>query len=140
MRKENDTNLRVAAMVAMVAALFLAITATSAAAASLQVESAVICEQVVDREPVDVGSSFSATLGKLYFFTKIVGAEGNAQVTHVWYFGDVERARIPLSVRAASWRTNSSKIIQAFEVGNWRVEVLDPEGNILEIISFETMF
>ena len=89
---------------------------------------------------INPGSSFSVSIGRLYCFTKIIGATEHVTITHVWYFGDVERARIPLSVRAASWRTNSSKIIQAFEVGNWRVEVLDPEGNILEIISFETMF
>jgi hypothetical protein len=139
MRKENYTNLRVAAMVTMVAALFLAITATTAAAASLQVESAVICEQVVDREPVDVGSSFSATVGKLYFFTKIVGAEGNPQVTHVWYYGDTERARVTLSVRASNWRTYSSKRIQAQETGAWRAEILDAEGNTLATARFEVV-
>ena len=139
MRKENYTNLRVAAMVTMVAALFLAITATTAAAASLQVESAVICEQVVDREPVDVGSSFSATVEKLYFFTKIVGAEGNPQVTHVWYYGDTERARVTLSVRASNWRTYSSKRIQAQETGAWRAEILDAEGNTLATARFEVV-
>jgi len=137
MRKDNYAILRIAAMVSMVAVLFLAVTATTAAAASLQVESAVICEQVVDREPVDVGNSFSATVGKLYFFTKIVGAEGNTQVTHVWFFGDTERARVTLSVRASNWRTYSSKRIQAHETGAWRAEILDAEGNTLATARFE---
>ncbi len=139
MMKENYTILRVAAMVSMVAALFLAVTAATGAAASLQVESAVICEQVVDREPVDVGSSFSATIGKLYFYNKIVGAEGNTQVTHVWYYGDTERARLTLSVRASNWRTYSSKRIQAQETGAWRAEVLDADGNTLATARFEVV-
>ena len=134
--KENYSIIRVVVMVSMVATLFLAVTA---AAATLQVESAVICEQVVDREPVDVGSSFSATVGKLYFFTKIVGAEGNAQVTHVWYYGDTERARVTLSVRASNWRTYSSKRIQAHETGAWRAEILDAEGNTLATARFEVV-
>jgi hypothetical protein len=133
----NYSILRVVAMVSMVTALFFAVTAASAAAAGLQVESAVICEQVVDREPVDVGSSFPATIGKLYFFTKIVGAEGNTQVTHVWYYGDSERARVTLSVRASNWRTYSSKRIQAHETGAWRAEVLDSDGNTLATARFE---
>lgn len=137
--KENYTILRVAAMVSMVAALFLAVTAATGATASLQVESAVICEQVVDREPVDVGSSFSATIGKLYFYNKIVGAEGNTHVTHVWYYGDTERARLTLSVRASNWRTYSSKRIQAQETGAWRAEVLDADGNTLATARFEVV-
>ena len=134
--KENYSILPAAAIVSMVAALFLAVTAT---AAMLQVESAVICEQVADREPVDVGRSFSAAVGKLYFHTKIVGAEGNTQVTHVWYFGDTERARVTLSVRANTWRTYSSKRIQAHEIGAWRAEVLDAEGNTLATARFEVV-
>jgi hypothetical protein len=124
-------------MVSTLAVLFFAVTVIPSAAGSLQVESAVICEQVVDREPVDVGSSFSATVGKLYFFTKIVGAEGNAQVTHVWYYGDTERARVNLSVRASNWRTYSSKRIQAHETGAWRAEILDAEGNTLATARFD---
>ena len=134
--KENHSILRVVVIVSMVATLFLAVTA---AAATLQVESAVICEQVVDREPVDVGSSFSASVGKLYFHTKIVGAEGNTQVSHVWYYGDTERARVTLSVRANTWRTYSSKRIQAHEIGAWRAEVLDAEGNTLATARFEVV-
>ena len=125
---------RVAAVVSMIAAVFFAVTA---AAAILQVESAVICEQVVDREPVDVGSRFSAAVGKLYFHSKLVGADGNTQITHVWYYGDTERARVTLSVRASNWRTYSSKRIQAHETGAWRVEVLDANGDTLEIARFE---
>lgn len=137
MRKENHSIMRVAAMVSMATVLFLAVTATTAAADGLQVERAVICEQVVDREPVDVSSSFSATVGKLYFFTRIVGAEGNTQVTHVWYYGDTERARVTLSVRASNWRTYSSKRLQAHEIGAWRAEILDAEGNTLATARFE---
>ena len=35
----------------------------------LEVESAAICEDVVDRDPVDAGDSFSVSVGKLFCFT-----------------------------------------------------------------------
>jgi hypothetical protein len=92
---------------------------------------------VVDREPANVGTSFSVSVGKLYCFTKIVGAAEETEVTHVWYFGDQERARVTLPVRAATWRTYSSKMIQAHEIGTWQVEILDANGNSLQTVDFE---
>jgi len=114
---------------------FLAIPA-QALASDLEVESAVICANVIDREPVSAGRTFNVAVGKLYCFTKIVGAETPTTVTHVWYYGDTERASVTLSIRAMSWRTKSSKIIQAHEVGLWHVEVLAPSGKILKTIHF----
>jgi hypothetical protein len=73
---------------------------------------------------------------RLYCFTRITGATDDTQVTHVWYYGDVERARITLDVRSSSYRTHSSKKIQAFETGKWRVDILDAAGNVLKSVPF----
>jgi len=119
----------------ILASLVFSIT-TVALAAELSVERAAICQDVVEREPVDEGTSFPVSVGKLYCFTKIVGAETPAEVIHVWYFGDVERGRITLSIGGSSWRTYSSKVIQEHEIGSWRVEVLDASGKVLQTINF----
>jgi hypothetical protein len=66
-----------------------------------------------------------------------VGAQNNTHVTHVWYFGETERARVGLDVRSGSWRTNSSKIIQHHEIGDWHVDVLGEDGQLLMVIPFE---
>lgn len=106
-------------------------------APELTVSVATICRDVVDREPMDSGNSFTADVGKLYCFTKIMGAESPTHVTHVWYFDGTERARVDLAVNGASWRTFSSKIIQPHELGAWRVDVLDADGNVLKSLDFE---
>ena len=106
-------------------------------ATSLEVGVAAICRDVVDREPVDAGISFSASVGQLCCFTKIIGAQSPTQITHVWYFGDVERARVDLPVNSDNWRTFSSKLIQPNEIGSWRVSVLDSEGAVLKDLQFE---
>ena len=116
--------------------LYFGITVKAQEAAALQVEIGVICKNVVDREPVDSAESFEAAVGKLFCFTKIVGAQTPIEITHVWYFGDVERGRVTLSVEAASWRTWSSKIIQTHEVGPWHVDVLGPDGTVLKTLNF----
>jgi hypothetical protein len=114
---------------------FFSITSV-AQAADLSVETSAICEDVVDREPVDEGTSFSVSVGRLYYYTKIVGAETATEVTHVWWFGPTERARITLPVGGSSWRTYSSKVLQPHEIGTWRVEVIDADGNNLETVEF----
>ena len=106
-------------------------------AGSLEVTTAVISADVVDRMPVDEGTSFPSSTGRLYCFTKIEGAQDPIEIAHVWYFGNKERARVSLSVRSSSWRTFSSKIIQAHEVGQWFVDVEGPDGQVLKTIQFK---
>ena len=105
--------------------------------ASLEVAVAAICSDVVDREPVDVGNSFEVSLGRVYCFTTIIGAHSPTEITHVWYFGDTERARVNLAIKASSWRTYSSKRIQRHEIGDWHVDVLGPNGEVLKTLQFK---
>ena len=108
-------------------------------AAALEVADPAVCTSVVDRACVDPKEEFSAAVEKLYCFTRITGAQEDTEVTHVWYFGDIERARITLAVRSSSYRTYSSKRIQTHETGPWRVEVLGPDGTVLKTISFSVV-
>jgi Protein of unknown function (DUF2914) len=104
---------------------------------NLNVATAVICKNVADRQPVAPGTSFSASVGRLYCYSKIADIQDSTKIVHVWYFGDRERARTTLSVNPPSWRTFSSKIIQAQEIGKWHVKILDASGNMLQDVEFE---
>ncbi|OQY05192.1 MAG: hypothetical protein B6I22_07935 [Desulfobacteraceae bacterium 4572_123] len=119
--------------------LFLISNAVAQETGSIKVESAAVCENIVDREAADTGTSFSVTVGKLFFFTKIIGAENPTEITHVWYFGDTERARVALPVKATAWRTYSSKVLQAHEIGVWHVDVIGPAGEVLKTVQFEVV-
>ena len=103
----------------------------------LQVEVGAVAKDVVDRVPMEAGSSFPASVGKLFYFTKITGALQPTHVTHVWSFDGTERARVELEVNSPSWRTYSSKNIESHETGAWRVEVIDAAGNVLQTVNFE---
>jgi hypothetical protein len=105
--------------------------------APLAVGEAVICRDVVDRQPVGAGDSFEASVGRLVCFTKITGAQSPTQISHAWHFGGVQRAKVTLSVKSSSWRTYSSKRIQPHEIGDWHVDVLGPRGEILRTLQFK---
>jgi len=126
-----------AVVVLTVTFLCLPLAAKAQQAPAVEVAVAAVCRDVIDREPVDAGISFTASVGTLYCFTKIAGAQSHTQITHVWYHGADERARVDLDVNSDGWRTWSSKIIQPHEVGSWRVDVLDSAGTVLKELQFE---
>jgi hypothetical protein len=104
---------------------------------NLSVATAVISKSVDSRQPVEPGTSFSASVGRLYCYSKIADIQNSTKIEHVWYFGDTERARITLGINPPRWRTYSSKIIQAHEIGKWHVKILDESGNSLKNVEFE---
>ena len=95
-------------LLTFIAAMLLAVPATLWAA-SLEVQDVAIGTGVHDRVPVGISSYFDSSVGKLYAFTRIVGAEGDTRVYHKWYHGDVLVADVPLTVRSGDWRTWSTK-------------------------------
>ncbi len=118
--------------------LNLPIVSSAQEAIQLDVNVSTICESVNNLEPVGSGVSFPVSIGELVCFTRIIGAHEPTTVTHVWYFGMTERAKVELVVKGSKWRTHSSKKIQPHEVGSWRVEVVDTEGTVLKVIQFLT--
>jgi hypothetical protein len=114
-----------------------ALIPVSVLAETMQVENSAVCENVVNREVVNQGSSFSASVGKLYCYSKVENIDSHTEVVHAWYFGDTQRARVTLNVNPPAWRTYSSKNIQNHEIGSWRVEILDQSGNLLDTVRFD---
>lgn len=119
-------------------ALFLAFTVCNppGIAMGLEVADGVITTQVVDRAPVDAVQTYSASADHLFCFTRVTGAAGDTSVTHIWYRNGVEVLRVELPVRSPDWRTWSVKAISPEWTGEWKVEVLDSEGKLLQTIPF----
>lgn len=110
--------------------------AVQGAMATVSVQDAAICQQVVDRTPVGTGDVFSPDVPELYCFTRIVGALENTEVTHNWYYKGNLMSSVVLPVGSASWRTWSKKSMSPEMTGEWMVEILSEEGVPLESIIF----
>ncbi|MFC1819372.1 DUF2914 domain-containing protein, partial [Thermodesulfobacteriota bacterium] len=55
----------------------------------------------------------------------------------VWYFEDTEMARVALPLnKGMRWRTYSSKKLAGLK-GNWKVELQDYSGIVLNTVSFQ---
>ena len=130
----NVAPVSVASLLALAAAVGAQEQATQGP--ELTVAEAVITSSVVDRQPGENLTTVASDVGKLYFWTRITGAQGEVTIEHVWYKGDVEMARVPLKIAGSNWRTWSSKNIEKIWTGEWRVDVVGPDGAVLESVSF----
>lgn len=108
----------------------------SATAAELKVADVTITTAIVNQMPVDHVEVYPADYGKLFCFTRVLGAEKETKVTHVWYYQEDELARVELQVGSADWRTYSSKRFLPQWAGQWRVDILDEEGQQLATVPF----
>lgn len=98
-----------------------------------KISRAVLTTRVVDKEPVDVLKSDVSNTQfneKIYFFTEVKNLQGNI-IHHLWYYQDVLQADITLTISAARYRTYSLKHIDQQQTGDWRVEAVTENGDLL---------
>ncbi|MBO6850086.1 MAG: DUF2914 domain-containing protein [Marinobacter sp.] len=87
-----------------------------------------------EKEPIDeipnVLTMDSDGLVRIYLFTEIQGMEGQLHF-HDWYLEDERVARVEISPSVDPMRASSAKYIDQHMVGDWRVEVVTEEGELL---------
>lgn len=87
-----------------------------------------------EKEPIDeipnVLAMDSDGLIRIYLFTEIQGMEGRLHF-HDWYLEDERVARVEISPSVDLMRASSAKYIDRHMLGDWRVEVVTEEGELL---------
>lgn len=97
------------------------------------ISRAVLTTGISEREPVDVlKDSIEQTefQEKLFFFTEVRKLKGQT-ISHLWFHQDQLMAEIPLTISADRYRTYSSKNIMPSQTGQWRVEAVTAQGELL---------
>lgn len=105
-------------------------TAPTMASGEGSIAKGVFTTEIVDRDPVDEIDSLYTDVKKLFFFTDIRNMQGKT-VVHRWLHGGVIRAEVSFQVGGPRWRVYSSKNLTGENLGNWKAEVSDSEGNRL---------
>ncbi len=113
-----------------------ALLAQEKTVAKLTVE-AELCTSIENRMPVGAAKTFSADVGMVYLWTKVLGATDTVAVYHVWTYNGKEMARVELSIKSNAWRTWTSKNIMPYWVGDWTVRVEDAAGLVLKELTFK---
>lgn len=129
-------------LLVLASALFMLLAQMShpvlAAESNLKITELAVTTKIVRNKPIDsVHRISSASVKALYCFTRITAPEDtDTTIKHVWYRGDEKAGEYELPVKGERWRTYSKKEIQRGWAGEWRVEILDSDGNLLKTVRF----
>ncbi|HKZ22277.1 MAG TPA: DUF2914 domain-containing protein [candidate division Zixibacteria bacterium] len=107
------------------------------AVVSVNIDQILFGTGIENREAIGVDTVFTAEVGNVYCWVLATGAEGETQISFVWHHGDEQVAEVNVPVRSARWRCWTSKTIMPDATGNWKVEIKDEAGKVLESASFQ---
>lgn len=97
---------------------------------------AVMCEGIVDYEPVNVAVVFSISGGKISCYTSFKNVPSATFTIHRWYRRDVLVTTKRLTLKSPSWSTYSSIQLREADKGPWRVEIFDHEEHLVRTLRF----
>lgn len=95
-----------------------------------EVARAIFATGIVDREPVDTVEKLPADRQKIYFFTELRGMAGQT-ATHRWEHDGKVQAEVKFDVRGPRWRVWSSKNLPPDATGEWKVSVINGNGEVI---------
>ena len=104
------------------------------------ISQAVFAKSVEDRAPIEIVTGANDSLGKIYFFTNIRDLSGDT-ITHRWIYKDKVKAEISFNIKGKRWRVWSSKNLWHTWTGQWKVEVINQQNELLltKIFEFRTV-
>ncbi len=112
------------------------IAGAAAQGAPFTIERLVVGADVQEREPVGITDIFPAGTETVFCFVEARNISQPVNIQMVWYFGEEEVARVPLSLGAGPrWRTYASKKIGDRQ-GNWKVYLQDDADQTLGSVQF----
>jgi len=117
--------------------LVLGVALVSSAVFAAEVDTGMVCTAIVDRSCEGTAVSFTADVGKVYAYTRILGMDAGGSITHRWIYKDRNMAEVSLNIGGPDWRTWSSKNVDSLWTGSWKVEIVDnSDGSVIDILEF----
>ena len=102
----------------------------------LQLTQALMCEDVLNNEPLNPTVAFSASREKAICYTTFDPVMQKTAIFHNWFHRDVPSARIQLILNPPRWSTYSSIQLRKTDIGPWRVEITDEKGKVFGVLRF----
>ena len=102
----------------------------------ISLAQAVLCEDIKGNVPQNLTSVFSIERRTAICYTAFDPVPEKTVIYHHWYHRDNPSARIKLTLQPPRWATYSSIQLRAEDIGPWRVEIIDAQGNIFRVLRF----
>jgi len=103
----------------------------------LNVKQISICKNIQNRQPVQSGNTFSASVDSIFCYTLLSNTGGKQHLSHIWEYDNKVMSEISYSVKhSLNWRSWTRKTILPHQTGLWSVSVKDSSGKIIKKIQF----
>jgi Protein of unknown function (DUF2914) len=102
----------------------------------LTIVQAVVCEEIKDGVTINQGIAFPAGTGRVVCYTAFDPVPQKTVIYHNWYRRDELNTKIRLVLQPPRWATYSTIQLREIDKGPWRIEITDPEGQVLSILRF----
>jgi hypothetical protein len=102
----------------------------------LHLREASMCESIENFKPVHQSAVFAISAASVMCFTDFNVVPQTMDVFHDWIKKDIPVFRKKLVLKPPRWSTVSSIKLRESDKGPWRVEIRDPDGNLLSTLRF----
>jgi len=143
--RSQDAHLSLSLVIALILSVLFAadamaeervIDGDSSIPQTLGVKRSSLALDVADREPVSPSDQFKVG-EKVWAWVSLENLADESQVEMIWKKDGKPVFSASLSVgRSREWRTWSRRTMRADDVGAWTVEVVAPDGSVLEQLAF----
>ena len=129
---------RIVPLLLLALGLFLLFPFTAGTQSGNQIAlvEAVLCEDIIETVPQNRTTVFSIERRTAVCYTAFDPVPRTAIIYHHWFHRDTPSARIKLTLKPPRWSTYSSIQLRAEDIGPWRVEITDSQGNIFHVLRF----
>ena len=94
------------------------------------ISNAEFAMEIKDRTPLNIIEELDNSFGKIYFFTNIRNLQGQS-IRHRWIYKNKVMAEGEFDINGPRWRVWSSKNLWPTWLGEWSVEVLNANSEVL---------
>ncbi len=105
-------------------------------AADPRLIEAVMCEGLDGATPENPGVVFSVSRGQVACFSRFDHVTSRTVIYHRYYFRDRLTAAVKLYLRSPAWSTYSTIQLREADIGPWRVDITDEDGNVFRTLRF----
>ena len=110
--------------------------ANAEGAQKLVLKQALMCERVENLTPVDPGIVFSVSSGQVCCYTSFDPVPQHTVIYHRWFRRDELSTQTRLRLYPAKWSTYSVIQLRETDKGPWRVEIIDQNGRLFDVLRF----
>ena len=94
------------------------------------ISNAEFAMDIKDRTPLNIIEELDNSFGKIYFFTNIRNLQGQS-IRHRWIYKNKVMAEVEFDINGPRWRVWSSKHLWPTWLGEWSVEVINANSEVL---------